>query len=564
MKVILIFISILTSTTGKKLEDCRLNRTGPPVTIVTIDEESPNGTIVVWDLQIAGSASPPHPTVALHLESVPGTLGADWLKLIPELQRVMLYTAGRVLDRDPPYNIQSLQAVVVCSNLRLGSSVSHEVKVLVRDINDNPPMFRQRHYEVSVNERASDVFSIPVSLSGHVVLQQRLNYERETNYRLLIQASDRALPPTPRHVSTATLLVTITDGDDLGPAFLPCQPITGQPDCAPVTYQTVIPRHAQPEEVNPLNVTPPILAEDQDRGIPMDARAGVLYSLLIGSPENFSSYLTLNPISARLNLLRPIEGLGGFTIVMKAEQDNGHPLPAYATLIVNVLPQNLAAPSFTLSNYQGYVQESVTLGAWVSADLNLTLPLTLTPQDPDIPQGADPELRVTVAADGDELVHFEAVPAEQYTWRLRVIRPLDRETQSKHRNTLRVWDGKHSGVSSLTVTVLDVNDHAPTFQQSLYQTHIQSDSLRGFVLLTLSAADLDEGENGLVKYSILWQTLTRGMGRTWGDVDTSSGPFAVEESSGDLWVSKPSSLFPGRTATLSVEARDQAPMSLSR
>jgi len=61
---------------------------------------------------------------------------------------------------------------------------------------------------------------------------------------------DRALPPTPRHVSTATLLVTITDGDDLGPAFLPCQPITGQPDCAPVTYQTVIPRHAQPVSEN--------------------------------------------------------------------------------------------------------------------------------------------------------------------------------------------------------------------------------------------------------------------------------------------------------------------------
>uniref|UniRef100_UPI00358E4F58 protocadherin-15 n=1 Tax=Myxine glutinosa TaxID=7769 RepID=UPI00358E4F58 len=1033
--------------TGRR-RDCRLNRTGPPVTIVTIDEESPNGTIVVWDLQIAGSASPPHPTVALHLESVPGTLGADWLKLIPEPQHVMLYTAGRVLDRDPPYNIQSLQALVVCSNLRLGSSVSHEVKVLVRDINDNPPTFRQRHYEVSVNElapvgttifsgfatagavdiddgangqieysiannvenlRASEVFYIPASLSGHVVLQQRLNYERETNYRLLIQASDRALPPTPRHVSTATLLVTITDGDDLGPAFLPCQPITGQPDCAPVTYQTVIPRHAQPEEVNPLNVTPPILAEDQDRGMPMDARAGVLYSLLIGSPENFSSYLTLNPTSARLSLLRPIEGLGGFTIVMKAEQDNGHPLPAYATLIVNVLPQNLAAPSFTLSNYQyytlkllddvhknyaqvfpalvrgemamekkmvdklttdrfqqpmkefaaalvvddpnaefrwdymtmvsillcftraqrdgswdlhlyafkcmlpflfsaehlgqvqmkvfvdkrlceppdsdqhldlkspvqknkaktfaalykvvqfskgkqntikvdrnilqrlitayragrevnlenilqhepmtdplsldttsgclhstnksvlakiltqkvqtpanvtldepsclvidgqalvmalgkstdirtfgdyadtfanivfrmgekyqridvvfdryqdesikagtrikrkqrrrplclrdtdvlllllahydkmgctrlymkagmskapkyfpvheirmsadqvdtllafhavtgcdsvsqfsghvketawqvfqqhhtdliglgkgpltekiatstekfickiygvpevdtcnkarvklfcigraqetlpptsdaakfhimrshyqasvwnqahspypdlppvtemgwmhldvqvhrlhplafprhhpqGYVQESVTLGAWVSADLNLTLPLTLTPQDPDVPQGADPELQVTVVADGDELVHFEAVPAERYTWRLRVIRPLDREMQSKHSNTL-------------------------------------------------SAADLDEGENGLVRYSLLWQTMTSGMGKTWGDVGTSSGPFAVEESSGDLWVSKPSSLFPGRTATLSVEARDQAPMSLSR
>ncbi|KAI9535462.1 hypothetical protein NQZ68_003016 [Dissostichus eleginoides] len=38
-------LSLLTHSWGQDTEECKLSRPGPPATIVTIDEESPNGCI---------------------------------------------------------------------------------------------------------------------------------------------------------------------------------------------------------------------------------------------------------------------------------------------------------------------------------------------------------------------------------------------------------------------------------------------------------------------------------------------------------------------------------------
>lgn len=69
---------------------------------------------------------------------------------------------------------------------------------------------------------------------------------------------------------------------------------------------------------------------------------------------------------------------------MKAEQDNGHPLPAFADLVIEVLDENNQAPYFLQATYQGYVSEASPVGTTISASANLTAPLGLIALDNDI------------------------------------------------------------------------------------------------------------------------------------------------------------------------------------
>lgn len=70
--------------------------------------------------------------------------------------------------------------------------------------------------------------------------------------------------------------------------------------------------------------------------------------------------------------------------LFKAEQDNGHPLPAYADLIIEILDENNQAPYFQFATYQGYVSESSPVGTTISAAANLTAPLGIIALDNDI------------------------------------------------------------------------------------------------------------------------------------------------------------------------------------
>ncbi|PNI75799.1 PCDH15 isoform 2, partial [Pan troglodytes] len=53
---------------GQYDDDCKLARGGPPATIVAIDEESRNGTILVDNMLIKGTAGGPDPTIELSLK----------------------------------------------------------------------------------------------------------------------------------------------------------------------------------------------------------------------------------------------------------------------------------------------------------------------------------------------------------------------------------------------------------------------------------------------------------------------------------------------------------------
>uniref|UniRef100_A0A8C3AGK9 Protocadherin 10a n=1 Tax=Cyclopterus lumpus TaxID=8103 RepID=A0A8C3AGK9_CYCLU len=83
-------------------------------------------------------------------------------------------------------------------------------------------------------------------------------------------------------------------------------------------------------------------------------------------------------------------------------------------------------------------------------------------------------------------------------------KPLDREQQAVHRYVLTAVDGgipQRTGTALLVVKVLDSNDNAPTFDQSVYSVNLRENSPVGTLIIQLNATDVDEGQNGEIVYS---------------------------------------------------------------
>uniref|UniRef100_A0A3Q3RC81 Protocadherin-15 n=1 Tax=Monopterus albus TaxID=43700 RepID=A0A3Q3RC81_MONAL len=538
--------------------ECKLSRSGPPATIVAIDEESPNGTLLVENMQINGVAQGQNRTISLSLRD-----NYDyWVLLDPSKQALYLNSTGRVLDRDPPSNIHSIVVQVQCTNELIGTVILHEVRIVVRDRNDNVPRFQQPRYYVAVNEltpvgttifsgfsgnngaididdgpngqieytvqynpndpTANRTFDIPLTLFGSVILRERLNYEEITRYLVIIQANDRAPNLSERRTATTTLTVDVLDGDDLGPMFLPCTLVGMTRDCSPITYKASVLEMTEPHEVNPLNVTPPIQAVDQDRNIqPPSDRPGILYSILIGNPKPYAEYFILNRSTAELLLLKPIsrELYRTFDLVIKAEQDNGHPLPAFANLQIEILDKNNQAPYFLEASYQGYVSEASPVGTTIAANASLY----------------------------SNVFSVSATGIRRY---LTLVQPLDRETQDSYTFTLLASDGVQQSLPvTVAITVLDANDNTPVFANVSYNVNVFTDIMPGETVIQLSAVDSDAGPNGQVTFRIL---------------AGAQGYFLIGKSSGVITVTPGVQLTMGQRYALTVEAMDNAPVTQRR
>ncbi|XP_039340552.1 protocadherin gamma-A10-like [Mauremys reevesii] len=83
---------------------------------------------------------------------------------------------------------------------------------------------------------------------------------------------------------------------------------------------------------------------------------------------------------------------------------------------------------------------------------------------------------------------------------------LDREHQAVHNLILTATDGGDpvkSGSSIIRIVVLDGNDNAPEFTQSVYKVSVKENIPVGSVVLRVTASDRDEGINAQIKYSFL-------------------------------------------------------------
>ncbi|XP_031528057.2 protocadherin beta-5 [Vicugna pacos] len=101
---------------------------------------------------------------------------------------------------------------------------------------------------------------------------------------------------------------------------------------------------------------------------------------------------------------------------------------------------------------------------------------------------------------------------------------LDREEQPELRLTLTALDGgapPRSGTTTVRIEVVDINDNAPEFLQSLYEVQIPENSPLHSLVVVVSARDLDAGTNGNVAYALFQ-----------GDEVTQ--PFVIDKVTGEI------------------------------
>ncbi|XP_077122356.1 protocadherin gamma-C5-like isoform X36 [Ranitomeya variabilis] len=101
---------------------------------------------------------------------------------------------------------------------------------------------------------------------------------------------------------------------------------------------------------------------------------------------------------------------------------------------------------------------------------------------------------------------------------------LDREEISEHKLILTAIDGgepARSGSTQITVLVLDINDNAPVFEQSMYKVSVRENIPLKTKVLKLNASDLDEGVNSEITFSFDRRTLEAAVERF--DLDSTTG-----------------------------------------
>ncbi|CAN2390734.1 homophilic cell adhesion via plasma membrane adhesion molecules, partial [Pristimantis euphronides] len=106
--------------------------------------------------------------------------------------------------------------------------------------------------------------------------------------------------------------------------------------------------------------------------------------------------------------------------------------------------------------------------------------------------------------------------------------PLDREKEPLLNLTLTAFDGgkpKLNGTTQLMISIQDVNDNAPAFSQSVYETYLLENAPKGTVVVKLNATDPDQGENGDVVYELSNQVPP--SIRSLFDLDKTSGEIKV-------------------------------------
>uniref|UniRef100_A0A663EUB0 Cadherin domain-containing protein n=1 Tax=Aquila chrysaetos chrysaetos TaxID=223781 RepID=A0A663EUB0_AQUCH len=121
----------------------------------------------------------------------------------------------------------------------------------------------------------------------------------------------------------------------------------------------------------------------------------------------------------------------------------------------------------------------------------------------DADVGANAQLSYTLSPSEHFRLDHQGNNDQSTSLALVLTKSLDRETMAEHRLVLTASDGGRpslTGTMELVISVLDANDNAPQFNQSVYKVKALEGSELGTLLISLSARDLDEGINSDVIY----------------------------------------------------------------
>ncbi|KAL3973037.1 USP6 N-terminal-like protein [Sarotherodon galilaeus] len=206
-------------------------------------------------------------------------------------------------------------------------------------------------------------------------------------------------------------------------------------------------------------------------------------------------------------------------------------------ITVEITDINDHSPTFKRNSINFEISESASTGA--------RFPLTMA-EDPDVGVNG---LREYFLTENDNFVLKQNSNADGKKYAELVLqKPLDRETNPNLSLKLIAVDGgtpQKSGTVNIDITVLDVNDNAPVFNQSVYKATVMENSPRDTYVTTVNASDADFGSNAIATY--IFSDLNSGL----NDV------FIIDEKTGIISITGSTDYEKNKKYELRIEAKDQ-------
>ena len=389
------------------------------------------------------------------------------------------------------------------SSLQLSSTAN--ITVLVGDLNDNPPIFDQRSYNMSILDsilrndeiiqvRATDrdsgtngdiVYSIfeqdsnnPNALrinseTGVVYRFRRIRFEDQSEFRVTLRATDGG-----GIHDSVPLTVYIHNVNENPPSF-------------EQSYYNATVFETTPVGTVVLNVSAP----DPDVGLIGEVK----YRVISDFDEAGSLEVNENTGEVYVNSTLDFDFRDFVSFQIEA-YDGGFPEPFtdVTNVTIFLLAENDEAPSIIFPDgFRPMVPENEEPGIEIVALVNYTF-------DPDFDEGG--EFTFALVEIYDELAENDSFSFNETTGLLISLRTFDRELQPEGIivaiETIDFGTPQQSQITNITIFIGDKNDHAPYFESNVSTTTYELLPPGTLVIDDYLALDEDIGTNAQLEYAI--------------------------------------------------------------
>ncbi|XP_034546754.1 protocadherin beta-15-like [Notolabrus celidotus] len=375
----------------------------------------------------------------------------------------------------------------------------HRINIRVQDINDNSPQFKEESQKFDIHESAdkgarflldephdgdigenavqgyslqqNDHFKLNVNTKGggrkygELVLDKELDREDKQELLLLLTAFDGG---SPRRSGTVIIHVAVLDANDNVPVF------------SQTVYKASLPENS-PLDTLVIKVS----ATDADDGL----NGEITYGFDHVSDDNH--IFSLDSKTGEIIVAGSIDYEKESSYELQISAKDGLGLASHATLIIDVLDINDNAPVIYLKSLTNPIPENVSPGTEVGI-INV--------------QDRDSESNRQVRCSIQQNVPFKLVPSIKNYYSLVSTGQLDRELVSDYNITIAATDEGSPPLSSsksVQLSVADINDNPPVFEEQSYSAYVSENNKPGSTLCSVSARDPDWRQNGTVIYSLL-------------------------------------------------------------
>nr|XP_055064641.1 protocadherin alpha-C2 [Misgurnus anguillicaudatus] len=430
------------------------------------------------------------------------------------------------------------------------------IELEIMDINDNAPQFRRERIPLDISESAtpgerfsltnavdadvgensietyylteSDKFTIEIQSGSDgtkyvdLVLKASLDREKQAVHTLTLTAVDGG---TPARSGTASIIIQVLDSNDNAPQFDLQVYSVDLIENAPVG--TLIMQ---------LNAT------DLDQG----TNAEITYSFTLYTSEKTQEKFSLDPSSGEIRVKDVIdfEEVKSFEMYVEAKDKALTPLSAQCKILVFITDLNDNYPEITIKSFQGAIKESDPIGTVIAV-------ISMSDRD----SGDNGKLLLSI--NNAEVLPFALNKSSEDFFALMVTETLDREKISKYDIILHVTDRGTPPLTDneiISIEILDVNDNAPVFSQTLYTIHLMENNEPGDLLASLSAHDPDLHENQYLVYVIIEKEIAN---------TSMSMLFSINPENGNLYALRTFDYEREKEFLFHIEARDSGVPPLS-